>query len=101
MVEADLFRTVIVATTSIDDQPPVVMSVVPETLSSHYTDRQWSAAVSANGLHPQSQHTVSNAGQHTLKVWMIDPGLVLEKLVIDTGGLRPSYLGPPERYRRK
>jgi hypothetical protein len=24
---------------------------------------------------------------------MIDPGMVLEKIVVNTGGLRPSYLG--------
>jgi hypothetical protein len=42
------------------------------------------------------------AGAHTLHVWMVDPGVVLEKIVVATGGAAPgaSYLGPPESYRR-
>jgi hypothetical protein len=46
-----------------------------------------------------SSHKVTSSGYHTLKVWSLDQGVVLQKIVVDTGGVRPSYLGPPESVR--
>jgi hypothetical protein len=42
---------------------------------------------------------VTTPGYHTLRIWKVDPSIAIDRIVIDTGGLRPSYLGPPESYR--
>jgi hypothetical protein len=31
---------------------------------------------------------------------MIDPGVIVEKIMINTGGLKPSYLGAPESFNK-
>jgi hypothetical protein len=40
--------------------------------------------------------TVPTGGPHTLHIYAVDAGVVLDKIIIDCGGLKPSYLGPPE-----
>ena len=57
-----------------------------------------SASTIDNVRKTQKQFTISTAGQHVLKVWMVDPGMVLDKIVIDTCGMAESYLGPPESF---
>jgi hypothetical protein len=44
-------------------------------------------------------HTISVAGRHTLRFRALDPGIVLQKIMVDTGGLKPSWLGAPESGR--
>jgi len=47
-------------------------------------------------IHSKTKHTISKAGKHVLRYRVLDSGIVLQKILIDTGGLKPSYLGPPE-----
>jgi len=79
-------------TVSIDDRPPQVLSfnLDPEGKGA------WDKAVSDNIVVLKAPFAGLKAGPHTIKVFRIDGNVVLEKLVLDTGGLKPSYLGPPE-----
>ncbi|MDR0864889.1 MAG: glycosyl hydrolase 115 family protein [Candidatus Symbiothrix sp.] len=43
-----------------------------------------------------TKHLIPAPGKHTLRFRVLEPGIVLEKILIDTGGLKPSYLGAPE-----
>ncbi len=81
---------------SFDDQPPQILDAL-----AHNSQADWEESVKDNVRHIRSVHTLSGSGYHTLKFWMVDPGVVLEKLVVDLGGLKPSYLGPPESYRHQ
>ena len=60
----------------------------------------WERSVADGVTILTSKHVLPRAGAHVLRFWAVDPGLVLTKLVVNTGGVRPSYLGPPESPRR-
>jgi hypothetical protein len=79
---------------SFDDQPPQVIDVLADS-----SLKAWETAVKDSMHKTESTHTVSGPGYHTLKFCMVDPGIVLQKLVVNLGGAKPSYLGPPESYR--
>ncbi len=85
---------------SVDDDAPQVVDIVAATGANDTTmNRQWEANTSDNVNRTSTTHTIGTAGVHTLRFWMVDPTVVVQKLVVDTGGLRPSYLGPPESSR--
>jgi hypothetical protein len=48
-----------------------------------------------------STHQIDKPGKHTLKVWMVDPGVVVQRIIINCGELKPSYLGPFESRKVK
>jgi hypothetical protein len=80
---------------SFDDQPLQII----DALGSN-SDKNWEQAVSDGVRKITSALNVDSPGYHIFKFRMIDPGIVLEKLVISSGRLPQSYLGPPESYRQ-
>jgi len=84
---------------SIDNEPPMVQTLVPEKYNAVNGNRDWEKSVMNNARRITTNHIIKEPGYHILTIWMVDPGIVLEKILIDTGGLKPSYLGPPESYR--
>jgi hypothetical protein len=85
---------------SFDDEPPQEVTIVPEVFEGYYTNPVWSESVKNNYHKAISTHTIQEPGWHTLKIWMVDPAVVLQKTIVNTGGVKPSYLGPPESFRR-
>jgi hypothetical protein len=76
---------------SLDNEPLQVID-----LHGNYANREWEEWVRNNIITSSSKHTLVSPGKHILKLYRVDPGVVIQKIVIDTGGLKPSYLGPPE-----
>jgi hypothetical protein len=87
---------------SFDDQPPQTVTAVPANYSVGAGDglHDWERAVSDSARVVKTQLSLPKPGEHTLKVWMVDPGVVLQKIVVNCGGEKPSYLGPPESFHR-
>lgn len=59
----------------------------------------WAKAVSDDARVTTIEVQIAAPGAHVIKLWRIDPGVVFERLVLDFGGEKPSYLGPPESRR--
>ena len=80
---------------SIDDEAPQIINIHADA-----SEKAWERTVSDGATVLTSRHQIDKPGKHTLKFWAVDPGLVLQKLVVNTGGQRASYLGPPESPRQ-
>jgi hypothetical protein len=65
------------------------------------TNRAWQQNVIHNASVTRTQHTLSRPGRHTLKVFMVDPGVVLEKFVVSSSPFPESEFGPPETPRSR
>jgi len=82
---------------AVDDEAPQIINIHEgETTPDWEYPEWWNNSVTDHIRKKRSVHTGVDAGVHTLKIWMVDPGVVFQKFVIDAGGLKPSYLGPPE-----
>lgn len=85
---------------SVDGAAPQEVNVTTATGANDTTmNRQWARNTSDNINVTTTTHQIDRAGPHTLTFWGVDPTVILQRLVVDTGGVRYSYLGPPESRR--
>ncbi len=80
---------------SIDDEKPQIISLNKDDNTS-----VWNKWVAENIIIKNTAHKIVAQGKHTVKYWMVNSGVVLQKLVLDFGGVKPSYLGPPETKQK-
>jgi hypothetical protein len=79
---------------SFDDDPPQIVDALARP-----SERDWETAVAESARKVKTSFQLAAPGSHLLKFWMVDPGVVLQKLVVDFGGAKTCYLGPPESHR--
>ncbi|MFJ2259895.1 glycosyl hydrolase 115 family protein [Streptomyces sp. NPDC087844] len=85
---------------SFDDDAPQIVDIHAVTgADDGLMNVEWARNTSDNVNRTSTRHTIGAAGVHRLKFWAVDPTVVVQRLVIDTGGLTPTYLGPRESRR--
>ena len=49
---------------------------------------RWSQNVLRNAAINSTRHSIAAAGRHTLKIWTVDPGVILDKIVVNAAGVK-------------
>ena len=79
---------------ALDDAPPKIISL---PLSQDEHNRVWQENVLRNAALTSSLQTIAQPGLHTLKIWMVDPGIVLDAIDAKTiGATKSGYVWLPE-----
>ncbi|QEC45832.1 glycosyhydrolase [Pseudobacter ginsenosidimutans] len=81
---------------SIDEQEPQIMELNKDDGNT----RIWETWVANNIIIKKTNLYISKPGKHTLHFWMVDPGVVLQKLELNAGKAKPGHLGFPETLHR-
>jgi hypothetical protein len=75
----------------------------PITVLDHKTygrSQEWKQNVLSNTAVKSVKGNLMDKGWHTLKIYMIDPGVVLQYITIDVGGLKQAYSIIPETKKQ-
>ncbi len=71
------------------------------TTTTTQEQRDWNKAVEDNARVLEASFPNIGAGRHVIKIRRLDDNSVLQKLVMSTGPIPPSYLGPSEAARSR
>jgi hypothetical protein len=84
---------------ALDDEAPQIIAL---PLSQDEHNKTWQENVLRNAAPTSSVHAIANPGAHVLKIWMVDPGIVLDAIEAETeGAAAPGYVWPPETQTPK
>jgi hypothetical protein len=79
---------------ALDNEPLQIISL-PASMDER--NRQWQENVLRNAALTASVHAVAQPGLHTLKIWMVDPGIVIDAIAAENGGdQKLGYVWPEE-----
>ena len=79
---------------ALDDAPPKIISL---PLSQDERNRVWGENVLRNAALASCVQPVAAPGLHVLKIWMVDPGIVIDAIAAEDGaGENLGYLWPDE-----
>lgn len=82
---------------SIDDNPVQTLTARLEATGGAQDTpgkQAWAEAVRNNAVRLSAEMGDLNAGRHVVKIWRLDDNVVLQKVVLATVPVPPSYLGP-------
>jgi hypothetical protein len=80
-----------------DDQAPQVLDLFADRAAETFLGPGWWQRFTRdNARYLRSSHPLTTAGPHVLRISMVDPGVVVEKIIISDRRLPESYFGPPE-----
>ena len=77
---------------SIDNEKPQIISINKDDNNVQL----WNQWVANDIIIKTTDHSTSNKEKHVVKYWMISPAVILQKIILNFGGLKQNYLGPEE-----
>jgi hypothetical protein len=81
---------------AIDNEQPQVID-----LDRSASQQQWARAVADNMWRGVSHHKVPAAGAHRVRIWAIDPSVVIQRVVVGRPGYEMGLLGPVESVKEE
>jgi hypothetical protein len=86
---------------SVDDSDIETINITEQLDAAAFPEnkRGFERGVADNVHRVYQKFEIAEPGAHTIKVWAVDPTVVVQKVIVDTGDMAESYLGPPESMR--
>ncbi|HNX94161.1 MAG TPA: glycosyl hydrolase 115 family protein [Holophaga sp.] len=82
---------------SVDDEAPQMVDL---RLPVGDGQEAWGRTVTESVRKVTTKHTIARPGTHVVKMWVVDPAIVLQRVLVSFGEVGPRYLGPIESVQR-